>query len=1119
MMVGFFLFGCQSNDSGNDILELSKTVDINDVSESFIINQEHFDVYTDSQDPLTAYVDIEEFLVLVTGCIQDYRINKFGVLSIQFDFPDPSLGPLIIEFDAAHDTIHYNDFDLATEIGADSDQVYDTSLGLKEFEKVGSKIGKTINLTNYDINIAYYKGGYYIPLYLANLILTGYNFNVYLNKENLYLFDDPTTMTDIFSGSSLEELSDESGLVDQTVNFAALLFDNFYGLNPETSVSDFTEYFEENDFFDFTSIEKFDERFQEYLYGLDDLHTQILDLGYHNQSVSSVSPGNSKFQKVAGELADMGIMYKYNDISFTEREDYYYLEILTFDLDTKDHLAEYFQHIDSTKDIYIDLGCNLGGNVIAVFELLSYMTDEPISLNYMNPVTKTYSKETYQVTPGRALKNHFVIFTSGATFSAANLFVSLVQENDLGVVIGRKTAGGAAVVDYTILPNNMVMSYSTNIILTDHEGNSIEDGVDPTIVLPHGWDFNNAYRTIKEYLYYFGTFSVVSDSTAKDIVLDVSLSTIPDLVDFDHLTVNVYNASDDTLIDTYNTDSLDFLYEKHFNNFQTYIRVEVVGSYQLLGLEIEEVIFSQEVDGMAEELTLDTLHIQVETWVPGFNYTGGEMDFVVVTIPETGIYVVKIGNHNYSGNKVYDTDGNLIASGNFFLLDPGTYILEINQPGSIGEYYLYIAKYFDDNMEGTPVTLTEGEHQVTLSIDFTGDQEWIELSVPQESAITVAFTNIRSDFYIAYPDGTKINNSADNLRTETPHTFLLPKGNFLLKFHRELPVLTFSVSFEVTPVENDLSGDIFLTDDNYGILTDGDNYMTFDGAWDQDIYEFTILDAVDIQFDGDGIVRTCLITEDGLDCKWDTEKFILDPGTHHFMFTSHEAPYGVPQLVTLTVLHDLSDIDHMIPITLGEQFQLTIEKDEDEDYFTFSLTELTTLRLSMVNGLSSTCDFYFDDGFWTSLLHFTYGEMIFQLPAGNFILKIGENVHDLNKVEVFDVLLDEYSSSDIHPNLTCLPIDMYMQFNLSPGTISVIQGSIEYTADRDLFWLNVTESGTYRVSYSSNYDLVISVIVDGVLNWVGDHVSIDLEPGNYYLLIRRLYDQGTADYSLMMFLD
>jgi hypothetical protein len=642
LMIGLFLFGCQTDimtttdptttasipttainstdpsitttdetgttesstttipDPGDNLISLDRVVDVIDLSYNSGSTIHLFNIYSNSEDTQTAYVNIESFLILVKHGLVEYTVTKTDILSVEFDLSDSNFGTLTIEFDANNDTIHYDNFDLALKIDGTFYSIYDPDLELVDFSTIAGNIEKTIDLKSYAIDIVEEGGKYYIPLYLANLILTGFVHDVYLDHDELYVFNDPTIMQDFFNQTSLDDQSDESALVDQTVNFTALLFDNFYGLSSETGITDFVAEFEDLGFYDYTSIERFDAEFIEWVYYLNDLHTGFIDWGYHNQPVAYVSKNiSTTYADVSSELVGLGIQNKDYNIMFAEGEDFYYLDILTFDTYTNSHLADYFENIDPSKDIYIDVGCNLGGTIIAVFELLSYMTDEPLHYDYMNPVTNTYTRETYQVTPGRALSNDFIIFASGATFSAANLFVSIVQENNLGIVIGRTTAGGAAAVDCAILPNNMVIRYSSNIVLTDQERNSIEEGVTPMIVLPEGLDFFDAFQTINEYFSRFGIFSIDSDSTTKDIELDVNITTIPDLADVDCLTVNVYDASNNSLLDSFDTDLLDFMYEKHYDEYQTCIKIEVVVKYRLLGLEFEEVIFSQEIGGAA----------------------------------------------------------------------------------------------------------------------------------------------------------------------------------------------------------------------------------------------------------------------------------------------------------------------------------------------------------------------------------------------------------------------------------------------------------------------------------------------------------------------------------------
>jgi len=107
--------------------------------------------------------------------------------------------------------------------------------------------------------------------------------------------------------------------------------------------------------------------------------------------------------------------------------------------------------------------------------------------SYYNPQTGTYTEYSYYYPDGRALDNEFYILTSNATFSAANLFVSIVMDNDLALVFGTDTGGGACAINIALLPNNMALVYSSNLMILDENYDNVEFGCSPDVILDESY--------------------------------------------------------------------------------------------------------------------------------------------------------------------------------------------------------------------------------------------------------------------------------------------------------------------------------------------------------------------------------------------------------------------------------------------------------------------------------------------------------------------------------------------------------------------------------------------------------------------------------------------------------
>lgn len=165
------------------------------------------------------------------------------------------------------------------------------------------------------------------------------------------------------------------------------------------------------------------------------------------------------------------------------------------------HLEKISAEAKDLKTVLLDLTFNTGGNVGALYRVLGFVTDQPFKVSSIDADTNSYSI-SYVYIDGVPNYGHlnWGILQSPATFSAANQMSTIFKENELGVIIGTKSGGGASSITPILLPNGSAFTMSSNSInaYTTETGNpespyefhSNEFGIEPddAVAIPMIYD-------------------------------------------------------------------------------------------------------------------------------------------------------------------------------------------------------------------------------------------------------------------------------------------------------------------------------------------------------------------------------------------------------------------------------------------------------------------------------------------------------------------------------------------------------------------------------------------------------------------------------------------------------
>ncbi len=480
------------------------------------------------------YVDITEYVTMLLGIIDN---------TIQIDIVDNTVKVWIeyfyteeekLEYGISEDSvISYVQFDFDTTMieasnvdasdyfTGESETDFSEGLNLVSFTEEEMPL-LTIDLKTYDFMLFMLEEGeetrYTIPLSLAGLFLTGSNYYVVNNGSTLYgvdifqIGDVSDSTSELYAATALNpDVSEAEELESQ--RFLEMCFDKFYGLKDFKEIDSFQTYAEQ-----YFPGNSFEYSFTSMLDSLEDLHTGILSYGHQNpgyyHGVTAPYIYDYSYEYYGCECYRNPSNFK---LSFYK--DMAYLRITEFTSDLKDSLAPKMVLIAEAapKYVIIDLACNGGGFVHGVFFLLNYLTNEDLSYYTITDGARTSA--TYEVEGDMAIDAELFFVTSAATYSAANLTVSIAKELGLARSIGSKSGGGACMVKFLVLPNGAIMQMSSNTNLTYSDYETVEAGVPVDYMINFysaGKSYYQGYIDDPDYPSLIDFYSIVKGMTPEE---------------------------------------------------------------------------------------------------------------------------------------------------------------------------------------------------------------------------------------------------------------------------------------------------------------------------------------------------------------------------------------------------------------------------------------------------------------------------------------------------------------------------------------------------------------------------------------------------------------------------
>jgi len=429
------------------------------------VNLSHVQVYGEQKEIETfrvdgvTYIDFYRFFDIVKFIDPDIEIED-GILtdSVQHKYNmsrilDTNGVDYEVVFDFDNNTISFNDFGFVNNVG--EAHIQDNENKLIDYTyRSGDPV--VIDLDDYDMPFIE-RGKQFAPLAIMN--------ELFMNDLSLYETNDALTlirnMDFVFAYASPEVSFSSDFSLDKSKKYLEFYFDyvngvysiddfNLNGINS----SSYSGYMRDLDY-QFTELEDFHTRI--YSRGVKNYWMNLFELG------NNISTKKTRFNRIDSTC---------NTQEVEVPDGIKYIQVNTF---TEEVNFRPYDLID-TDIVVLDLRCNSGGQINHTDDALGYLLGE-YSYGVLNPVSNEYSYYTFDYeSVGIDVENIYVL-TSEKTYSAGNIFTSVMKENG-ATILGSDTGGGACSVSSIIGLNGEFLKTSSTNCFTNSNEEVIEEGVE-----------------------------------------------------------------------------------------------------------------------------------------------------------------------------------------------------------------------------------------------------------------------------------------------------------------------------------------------------------------------------------------------------------------------------------------------------------------------------------------------------------------------------------------------------------------------------------------------------------------------------------------------------------------
>ena len=452
------------------------------------------------------YVDIESFVELISGAVIYDRLDFVETedsltITLFEESDDPLYDDVTYElmFDFANNEATVNFFSFFGAISADTETDFGRGLEFIAYEDNSDDIDPVVfDLDQYYMELYAGEEGFLAPLHLVNLFLSGSVYDVVYNGDRLY-GQDTYGFSDSINRFNRSSLNDEDMPYDlqlMTYHFTAFVMDHFFGLREDLGIDDF--YTVLDDFQDDWFSDRMSRHYRSVLdivLSLDDLHTSHTMAGPYDDeptfqlAVTDFGPRGQRFYNTL--LYDMDDTTYFcgteDGVEFFENDTVAIIHNAGFTDESTQMFSAAMAEIEgkgTVERIVINLACNSGGIIGTAWQMMGYLTDEPMDYYSLNAGDGLQAKSTFTSENTVEGDYEWFVLTSPITYSAANMFANMAKDMGLATIIGTQSSGGAASVKPIILPNGSVIRISSPNILANNLYESTELGIPVDIEIP-----------------------------------------------------------------------------------------------------------------------------------------------------------------------------------------------------------------------------------------------------------------------------------------------------------------------------------------------------------------------------------------------------------------------------------------------------------------------------------------------------------------------------------------------------------------------------------------------------------------------------------------------------------
>lgn len=486
----------------------SKDVEFKGIEGEYSVSDSALTVYTMSN--AMPYVDIESFVEMVSGAViysdLDF-VTEGDTLSISLfvESDDPLYDDVTYEltFDFANHQATVNFYSFFSAVSADTETDFGGGLEFIAFEDNSDDIDPVVfDLDKYYMELYSGEEGQLAPLHLVNLFLSGSVYDVVYNGDRLYGQDTYEFNDSInrFNRSSLNDADMPYDLQLMTYHYTAFVLNHFYGLREDFGIEDFysvlenvqDEWFSDRESTHYSAL-------MDLVLSMDDLHTSHTMAGpYDDEPTITWNPfteGGPRVSKFYNTLQyDMGETTYFcgteDGVEFFENDTVAIIHNASFadndSISTPEIFADAIAQIEekgTVEKIVVNLACNTGGIIGVAWQLMGYLTDEPMDYYSLNAGDGLQSKSTFTSENTVEGDYEWFVLTSPITYSAANMFANMAKDMGLATIIGTQSSGGAASIKPITLPNGSVIRISSPNILANNQYESTEFGIPVDIAI------------------------------------------------------------------------------------------------------------------------------------------------------------------------------------------------------------------------------------------------------------------------------------------------------------------------------------------------------------------------------------------------------------------------------------------------------------------------------------------------------------------------------------------------------------------------------------------------------------------------------------------------------------